>query len=209
MCNNDCCTNHTCHAIMIFSILALLLWPNAPNLNIFESKNPSKSQNNSIKGGHRNNTSPCITNPNKTTTVMAFSYGALFTLILIFAFNNLISSPKDTIERPTSTPRWPTTTTIMGSYYDTGPADQDAGASAGGGGIGNDLLRTFPTFAYRASRPPPRMGKGTSVCAICQSKFRDDQMLRLLPYCDHLFHLDCIDEWLTCHSTCPCCRDDL
>lgn len=53
------------------------------------------------------------------------------------------------------------------------------------------------------------MGKGSPICVVCQFKFRDQELVRWLPECDHLFHISCIDEWLGTHTTCPCCRADL
>jgi E3 ubiquitin-protein ligase ATL41 len=32
------------------------------------------------------------------------------------------------------------------------------------------------------------------------------ELVRRLPACKHLFHVDCIDMWLHSHSTCPICR---
>lgn len=43
-------------------------------------------------------------------------------------------------------------------------------------------------------------------CAICLSVFEDDEIGRKLPGCGHAFHVECIDMWLNCHSTCPICR---
>lgn len=43
-------------------------------------------------------------------------------------------------------------------------------------------------------------------CSVCLSEFREDESLRLLPKCNHAFHLHCIDTWLTSHSNCPLCR---
>ncbi|KAE8666474.1 hypothetical protein F3Y22_tig00112498pilonHSYRG00198 [Hibiscus syriacus] len=53
------------------------------------------------------------------------------------------------------------------------------------------------------------MGKATLECTICLNEFEDDEMLRLIPKCSHVYHLDCIDAWLSSHSTCPACRTDL
>jgi len=45
-------------------------------------------------------------------------------------------------------------------------------------------------------------------CVICLDSFENDSKLRILK-CDHGFHVDCIDKWLTdCNYKCPVCRDD-
>uniref|UniRef100_A0A8R7U2I5 RING-type E3 ubiquitin transferase n=1 Tax=Triticum urartu TaxID=4572 RepID=A0A8R7U2I5_TRIUA len=51
--------------------------------------------------------------------------------------------------------------------------------------------------------------KGALECAVCLSEFDDDETLRLLPKCSHVFHPDCIDTWLASHITCPVCRANL
>ncbi|KAJ4762125.1 RING-H2 finger protein-like protein [Rhynchospora pubera] len=43
-------------------------------------------------------------------------------------------------------------------------------------------------------------------CAVCLSEVSNGEKARILPKCDHGFHLDCIDMWLFSHSTCPLCR---
>lgn len=36
--------------------------------------------------------------------------------------------------------------------------------------------------------------------------FEDEESVRGLPNCGHLFHVDCVDRWLTIQGTCPVCR---
>ncbi|KAK3006303.1 hypothetical protein RJ639_016857 [Escallonia herrerae] len=43
-------------------------------------------------------------------------------------------------------------------------------------------------------------------CSVCLSEFQDDETLRLLPKCNHAFHVPCIDTWLRSHTNCPMCR---
>ncbi len=46
-------------------------------------------------------------------------------------------------------------------------------------------------------------------CAICVEDFNHGENLRWLP-CDHCFHPECIDEWLTGHSSlCPLCKNSV
>ncbi|XP_057422418.1 RING-H2 finger protein ATL52-like [Lotus japonicus] len=47
---------------------------------------------------------------------------------------------------------------------------------------------------------------GIMDCSVCLSEFEDGESVRLLPKCNHAFHLPCIDTWLKSHSTCPLCR---
>ena len=44
---------------------------------------------------------------------------------------------------------------------------------------------------------------------MCLNEFEDDERLRLIPKCDHVFHPECIDAWLASHTTCPVCRANL
>ncbi|KAF3539743.1 hypothetical protein F2Q69_00020584 [Brassica cretica] len=44
-------------------------------------------------------------------------------------------------------------------------------------------------------------------CAICLSDLVKGDKARLLPKCNHSFHVECIDMWFQSHSTCPICRN--
>ncbi|XP_010272967.1 PREDICTED: E3 ubiquitin-protein ligase ATL6-like [Nelumbo nucifera] len=75
-------------------------------------------------------------------------------------------------------------------------------------GLDPAVIETFPTFMYSDVKEL-KLGKRTLECAICLNAFEDDDTLRLLPKCDHVFHPECIDAWLASHTTCPVCRDNL
>ncbi|XP_030472307.2 E3 ubiquitin-protein ligase ATL6-like, partial [Syzygium oleosum] len=69
-------------------------------------------------------------------------------------------------------------------------------------------VETFPTVAYSAVKGH-KTGEASLACAVCLNDFEDDDMLRLIPKCDHAFHPDCIGAWLGSHTTCPVCRAEL
>lgn len=46
-------------------------------------------------------------------------------------------------------------------------------------------------------------------CTVCLAEYNGEDILRILPYCGHSFHVTCIDIWLQQHSTCPVCRVSL
>lgn len=75
-------------------------------------------------------------------------------------------------------------------------------------GLDASVIDTFPTFVYSAVKGL-KIGKLGLECAVCLNEFEDDETLRLIPKCSHVFHPDCIDAWLASHSTCPVCRANL
>lgn len=70
-------------------------------------------------------------------------------------------------------------------------------------GIKKKALKMFPVVNYS---PEINMSGLGEECVICLSDFAAGEQLRLLPKCNHGFHVRCIDKWLTQHMTCPKCR---
>ncbi|KAJ8564472.1 hypothetical protein K7X08_000932 [Anisodus acutangulus] len=69
-------------------------------------------------------------------------------------------------------------------------------------GIDKTVVESLPFFRFSLLRG----SKQGLECSVCLSKFEDIEILRLLPMCKHAFHINCIDQWLEKHSTCPLCR---
>ncbi|KAL3715289.1 hypothetical protein ACJRO7_007081 [Eucalyptus globulus] len=67
-------------------------------------------------------------------------------------------------------------------------------------------LRQIPVAVYgsaAAAKIP------ATECPICLGEFVDGEKVRVLPKCNHGFHVRCIDTWLLSHSSCPNCRHSL
>ena len=45
-------------------------------------------------------------------------------------------------------------------------------------------------------------------CLICQENYEEGEELRCLP-CQHCFHKDCVDTWLSTKDTCAFCRKSI
>lgn len=67
---------------------------------------------------------------------------------------------------------------------------------------------TFPHKYKRIKRSSDEMEDNTEKCTICLSDFEDTEDVRRLP-CMHLFHVECIDQWLSSNKRCPICRVDI
>ncbi|PON31687.1 43kDa postsynaptic protein [Parasponia andersonii] len=73
-------------------------------------------------------------------------------------------------------------------------------------GVKKKALKTFPTVSYSPDLNLPGLD---TECVICLSEFGPGDRVRLLPKCNHGFHVRCIDKWLNSHSSCPKCRHNL
>ncbi|GMY31259.1 NEP1-interacting protein-like 1 [Fagus crenata] len=71
-------------------------------------------------------------------------------------------------------------------------------------GLSNNCIQKLSVHKFYSSK----MIKSCHefCCSICLQDFEDEDHVRTLPNCGHLFHLYCIDEWLTRQGTCPMCR---
>ncbi|XP_010556018.1 PREDICTED: RING-H2 finger protein ATL78 [Tarenaya hassleriana] len=70
-------------------------------------------------------------------------------------------------------------------------------------GVKRKALKSFQTVNYSTELKLPGLD---TECAICLSEFAPRERVKLLPKCNHGFHVRCIDKWLGSHSSCPTCR---
>lgn len=71
-------------------------------------------------------------------------------------------------------------------------------------GLKKHDLRRIPVAVYGPGENIP-----ATECPICLGEFENGDKVRMLPKCNHGFHVTCIDTWLVSHSSCPNCRHSL
>ncbi|KAL0478160.1 E3 ubiquitin-protein ligase [Acrasis kona] len=78
-------------------------------------------------------------------------------------------------------------------------------------GVSEDFLNVLPTFSYKKKDQNQVQEGDLSVeltfenCTICLSEYEEEEVLRTLP-CFHIFHRECIDDWLKQSRVCPVCK---
>ncbi|GMJ01968.1 hypothetical protein HRI_003866000 [Hibiscus trionum] len=77
-------------------------------------------------------------------------------------------------------------------------------------GLEESVIRLIPIFQFKKNNGDD-YGDGGSLCecAVCLNEFREDEKLRRIPNCRHVFHIDCIDVWLQSNANCPLCRTSI
>ncbi|KAG5522908.1 hypothetical protein RHGRI_034904 [Rhododendron griersonianum] len=72
--------------------------------------------------------------------------------------------------------------------------------------MSSEDIGKLPSFDYKLEEK--RRKSSHIECAICLESFKEGEMCRLLPNCQHSFHAQCIDSWLLKAAICPVCRAD-
>ncbi|XP_062227636.1 RING-H2 finger protein ATL39-like [Phragmites australis] len=80
------------------------------------------------------------------------------------------------------------------------------GSNPDDGHVSVDIAK-LPELSYTESAR--RSGGDAAQCSVCLGTVQVGEMVRRLPMCKHLYHVECIDMWLASHTTCPLCRADV
>ncbi|XP_020229307.1 RING-H2 finger protein ATL52 [Cajanus cajan] len=71
-------------------------------------------------------------------------------------------------------------------------------------GLDHSLIESITVRKYSKGG-----GAHARDCSVCLSDFQEEERVRVLPRCNHAFHLPCIDTWLHSNATCPLCRSSV
>eukprot|EP00747_Dinoflagellata_sp_TGD_P219925 gnl/TRDRNA2_/TRDRNA2_91951_c0_seq1.p1 gnl/TRDRNA2_/TRDRNA2_91951_c0~~gnl/TRDRNA2_/TRDRNA2_91951_c0_seq1.p1 ORF type:complete len:217 (-),score=41.92 gnl/TRDRNA2_/TRDRNA2_91951_c0_seq1:147-797(-) len=74
-------------------------------------------------------------------------------------------------------------------------------------------MKKARTLSAGAALTLPRASSSASngeACGVCLCEFDDDEDVRLLPACSHMYHASCIERWLTgSKASCPLCGTEV
>lgn len=63
-----------------------------------------------------------------------------------------------------------------------------------------EVVNALPRITIEAAK-----AQDEQECPVCKDEFPVGQIVLVLP-CKHIFHEECIKEWLKRNNTCPVCR---
>lgn len=74
-------------------------------------------------------------------------------------------------------------------------------------GAGEAAIDSIPTIIIDSESPESGLGEDAS-CPICLNEMVTGEEARLLR-CKHMFHKQCVDDWLRVNASCPTCRKSI
>ncbi|XP_058745058.1 NEP1-interacting protein 1-like [Vicia villosa] len=77
--------------------------------------------------------------------------------------------------------------------------------SMGVKGMSQTCIMKLPFHKFNSSNKIMKL-YNESCCSICFQDLEDGELVRILPKCSHIYHLECIDKWLIQQGSCPICR---
>ncbi|KAK9915775.1 hypothetical protein WJX75_004004 [Coccomyxa subellipsoidea] len=78
-------------------------------------------------------------------------------------------------------------------------------------GVPQDIIDALPNAKYTSRFSDAHPSDGTEEeeqCAVCRMEFEAGEDVRLLP-CSHMYHPDCIGQWLHISKACPICSQEV
>ncbi|XP_057795325.1 NEP1-interacting protein-like 1 [Salvia miltiorrhiza] len=71
-------------------------------------------------------------------------------------------------------------------------------------GLSQDSIKELPIHNFNGTT-----SYSNTSCSICLEDLKNGEVVRWLPRCKHIFHVECVDEWLMRQGSCPICRKNV
>ncbi|GLJ55455.1 hypothetical protein SUGI_1190760 [Cryptomeria japonica] len=72
---------------------------------------------------------------------------------------------------------------------------------------GEMIKNSLPVITFRIVAEKLTDSEEDFGCAVCLSSLKEDDEIRELCNCNHIFHRNCLDKWIDNYQdTCPFCR---
>lgn len=72
-------------------------------------------------------------------------------------------------------------------------------------GLSVDNIASLPSISYKAQSS---QDSGAEQCVICRLEYEDEETLTVLS-CKHIYHPECINNWLQINKVCPVCSAEV
>ncbi|KVH99492.1 RING-H2 finger protein ATL58-like [Cynara cardunculus var. scolymus] len=118
----------------------------------------------------------------------AFAFTIVFTLLLLLSFYLFYLRIRRLQRR---TPHWSASSSAI-NVVSTEQAEL---------GLKKELREMLPVIVFKES-----FSVTDTLCSVCLGDYEAEDRLQQIPACKHAFHVECIDHWLSSHTTCPLCR---
>ncbi|XP_022157225.1 RING-H2 finger protein ATL58-like [Momordica charantia] len=83
----------------------------------------------------------------------------------------------------------------------TSPLNNNDISTESEAGLKKEFREMLPIIVYNET-----FSVTDTQCSVCLGEYKTEDKLQRIPSCGHVFHMDCIDHWLSNHATCPLCR---
>ncbi|KAI3732837.1 hypothetical protein L1987_64046 [Smallanthus sonchifolius] len=144
------------------------------------------------------------TQPSNWSPMVMAMVGTMGTLFLIFGYFNIL-------RRCSFRSSLFTRNGQRSLLRDTNTDGNDLSLQFQSRGLDSFTVQMIPVtqFKRKSELDKENQGDKSTECTICLGEYEDDEWVKTLPICLHVFHVSCIDTWFQTHSSCPLCRSDV
>ncbi|KAI3507798.1 hypothetical protein L2E82_20615 [Cichorium intybus] len=128
--------------------------------------------------------------------------GTMGTLFLIFSYFNILRRCSFHASSGNGQRR---------RLHDTNLDGNDPSLEFQSRGLDSFTVQMMPITQLKKKRESDKANQcdESTECPICLGEYEDDEWVKTIPNCSHMFHISCIDTWFQTHSSCPLCRSDV